>query len=31
MGFHSLTENVDTTSDTGKLVFHIFASLLTVS
>ena len=27
IGFYSLTENVETTSDTGKLVFHIFASL----
>lgn len=27
VGFQSLTENVDTTTDTGKLVFHIFASL----
>jgi DNA invertase Pin-like site-specific DNA recombinase len=26
-GFQSLTENIDTTSPTGKLVFHIFASL----
>ncbi len=26
-GFQSLTEHIDTTSPTGKLVFHIFASL----
>jgi DNA invertase Pin-like site-specific DNA recombinase len=26
-GFHSLTESIDTTTPTGKLVFHIFASL----
>jgi DNA invertase Pin-like site-specific DNA recombinase len=26
-GFQSLTENIDTTSPTGKLVFHLFASL----
>lgn len=26
-GFQSLTENIDTTSPTGKLIFHIFASL----
>lgn len=27
VGFRSLHENVDTTSSTGKLVFHIFAAL----
>ena len=27
VGFQSLTENIDTTSPTGKLVFHIFGSL----
>ena len=27
IGFQSLTENIDTTSPTGKLVFHIFGSL----
>lgn len=27
VGFRSLTENVDTTSPGGKLVFHIFAAL----
>ena len=27
VGFRSLTENIDTTSPTGKLVFHIFGSL----
>jgi DNA invertase Pin-like site-specific DNA recombinase len=26
-GFQSLTENIDTTNPTGKLIFHIFASL----
>jgi DNA invertase Pin-like site-specific DNA recombinase len=26
-GFQSLTEHIDTTSPTGKLVFHIFAAL----
>ena len=26
-GFQSLTENIDTTSPTGKLIFHIFGSL----
>ena len=26
-GFQSLTENIDTTSPTGKLVFHLFAAL----
>jgi DNA invertase Pin-like site-specific DNA recombinase len=26
-GFQSLTESIDTTAPTGKLVFHIFASL----
>jgi DNA invertase Pin-like site-specific DNA recombinase len=26
-GFQSLTESIDTTSPTGKLIFHIFASL----
>jgi len=26
-GFQSLTENIDTTSTTGKLIFHIFGSL----
>jgi DNA invertase Pin-like site-specific DNA recombinase len=26
-GFHSLTENIDTTSPGGKLVFHLFAAL----
>jgi DNA invertase Pin-like site-specific DNA recombinase len=27
IGFKSLTENIDTTTSGGKLVFHIFASL----
>jgi DNA invertase Pin-like site-specific DNA recombinase len=27
IGFQSLTENIDTTSSTGKLVFHIFGAL----
>jgi DNA invertase Pin-like site-specific DNA recombinase len=27
VGFRSLTENIDTTSPGGKLVFHIFGSL----
>ena len=27
VGFRSLTEGIDTTSPTGKLVFHLFASL----
>ena len=27
IGFQSLTENIDTTSPTGKLVFHIFGLL----
>ena len=27
IGFQSLTESIDTTSNTGKLIFHIFASL----
>lgn len=27
IGFKSLTENIDTTSATGELIFHIFASL----
>ena len=27
IGFKSLTENIDTTSSTGKLIFHLFASL----
>lgn len=27
VGFRSLTENIDTTSPTGRLVFHLFASL----
>ena len=27
IGFRSLTENVDTTTSSGKLIFHIFASL----
>jgi DNA invertase Pin-like site-specific DNA recombinase len=27
IGFQSLTENIDTTSSTGKLIFHIFGSL----
>lgn len=27
IGFQSLTENIDTTSTTGKLIFHIFGSL----
>ena len=27
IGFKSLSESIDTTTDTGKLVFHIFASL----
>lgn len=26
-GYQSLTENIDTTSPTGKLIFHIFGSL----
>ena len=26
-GFHSLTEAIDTTTPTGKLVFHIFSAL----
>ena len=26
VGFRSLKENIDTTTATGKLVFHIFAS-----
>jgi len=26
-GFRSLTENIDTTTPTGELVFHVFASL----
>ena len=26
-GFQSLTESIDTTNPTGKLIFHIFASL----
>ena len=27
IGFQSLTENIDTTTPTGKLIFHIFGSL----
>jgi DNA invertase Pin-like site-specific DNA recombinase len=27
IGFRSLTENIDTTTSTGKLVFHIFGAL----
>jgi DNA invertase Pin-like site-specific DNA recombinase len=27
IGFKSLTENIDTTTNAGKLVFHIFGSL----
>jgi DNA invertase Pin-like site-specific DNA recombinase len=27
IGFKSLTENIDTTTSSGKLIFHIFASL----
>jgi DNA invertase Pin-like site-specific DNA recombinase len=27
IGFHSLTENVDTTSSGGRLVFHLFGAL----
>lgn len=27
IGFRSLTENIDTTTSSGRLVFHIFASL----
>lgn len=27
IGFQSLTENIDTTTNGGKLIFHIFASL----
>ena len=27
IGFMSLTENIDTTTSSGKLIFHIFASL----
>ena len=27
MGFRSLTENIDTTTPTGRLVFHIFGAL----
>lgn len=27
IGFQSLTENIDTTTSTGKLVFHIFGAL----
>ena len=27
VGFHSLTESIDTTSPGGKLIFHIFAAL----
>ena len=27
IGFRSLTENIDTTTPTGKLIFHIFGAL----
>ena len=27
IGFQSLTENIDTTNPTGKLIFHVFGSL----
>jgi len=27
IGFQSITENIDTTTSTGKLIFHIFGSL----
>lgn len=27
IGFHSLTENIDTTTNSGRLIFHIFAAL----
>ncbi len=27
VGFRSLTENIDTTTNSGKLIFHIFAAL----
>src|SRR5947209_10319726 len=27
IGFKSITENIDTTTSTGKLIFHIFGSL----
>src|SRR6266542_798800 len=27
IGFRSLTENIDTTSSSGKLIFHIFGAL----
>ena len=27
IGFKSLTENIDTTTSTGKLIFHIFGAL----
>jgi hypothetical protein len=27
VGFRSLTENIDTTTSAGKLVFHIFGAL----
>jgi DNA invertase Pin-like site-specific DNA recombinase len=28
IGFKSLTENIDTTTSGGKLIFHIFGALL---
>ena len=31
VGFRSLTENIDTTSPGGKLIFHIFAALAVLS
>jgi DNA invertase Pin-like site-specific DNA recombinase len=27
IGFKSLTENIDTTTSAGKLIFHIFGAL----